>query len=214
MPLTPDEYRALALNATKLWEPDPFTNPKGDWQRDHFEQAVNGMTSLLDRVKSGEVTEKDLMLSDVKRARRENTAKYWLYIQHHPPPVKSDWKRLGQRYWSLAAWRLYRERGDRDLALDHVIPKKVMWEHLRVDSGNVRMWMERNLCCVVTAREHKSKCLRRNAHPNPMDPWLRYEGSEIVLLYNSRWTDEETEPLLRHGLVNRSSFPTPIPEEY
>ena len=215
MPVTLQEYRALAQNAPKQWEPDPFTNPRGDWQRDHFkfEDAVNGMTNLLKRVRSGEVTVEDLKQSDFKKATRENTYGYWLYIQHHPPKIKNDWKRLGQRYWSVQAWASYRETGDHGLELDHVVPKKTMWERILEEPQNVRVWMERNLCCVLTVSQHNCHHLSRTTHPKPEDPWVRYKGSGIVLLHNSRWTEKEIEPLLRHGLVNRSSFPTSIPEE-
>ncbi len=206
-----EDYLAMVQRAPERWNPDPFTNPKGDWQRDHFEEAVKGMESLLNRLKSGEVTEEDLKRSDIKEATRKNTYKYWLYIQHHPPPPRNEWKRLGQRFWSVAAWRSYSERSDRDLALDHVVPKKRMWERLRADSSNVRLWMERNLCCVVTASEHR--CLSRTDHPNETEPWRRYEGSGIVLLHSFRWTDLEREPLLRYGLLNHSSFPTLLQEE-
>lgn len=208
MSITLEEYRGLAQNAPKQWKPDPFTNPKGDYQGKSFGETVDGMESLLKRLKSGEVTEEDLKRSDIAKATRENTYRHWLYIGHHGPSPKDNWKYLGQRYWSVEAWRSYRERCDRGLILDHVVPKKIMWERLLADSSNVRLWMERNLCCVVTASEHRSRCLARTAHPDPADPWRRYEPSGIVLLHNSRWTEAEIEPLLRHGLANHSSFPT------
>jgi hypothetical protein len=211
MSLTLEEYGGLAQNAPKQWKPDPFTNPPGVCQRLPFERTVEGMESLLKRLKSGEVAEEDLKRSDIAKAFRENTYGYWLYIGHHPPSPKNEWKRLGQRYWSVEAWRSWKERGDQGLALDHVVPKKVMWQRLQADISNVRIWMERNLCCVVTVAEHRN--LPHSRHKRPSDPWLRYEGSEIVLLDNSRWTDAEREPLLRHGLVNHSSFPTSFREE-
>ena len=205
-PLSLEEYFALTRRAPEKWDPDPFTNPKRDWQRDNFDRAVDGMTRILERVRDGEVTKDDLKQSDIKEATRENTYKYWLYVGHHPPSPSNEWKRLGQRYWSVDAWRSYRERGDRDLVLEHVVPKKRMWECLVADSSNVRLWMERNLCCVVTVGEDRHRIRQRQTHPNPADPWLRYSKTGIVLLYNRAWTTEQRAPLLRHGLLDGTSF--------
>jgi hypothetical protein len=33
---------------------------------------------------------------------------FWLFWQHHPQSER--WKCLGQRYWSVAAWQVWRER--------------------------------------------------------------------------------------------------------
>ncbi len=206
MPLSLAEYLELVRRAPKKWDPDPFTNPKSDWQHDNFDKAVDGMEGLLKRLKGGEVTENDLKQSDIKKATRENTYSYWLYIGHHPHPPRNPWKRLGQRYWSVEAWRSYLERGDRDLALDHVVPKKIMWKCICADISTVRLWMERNLCCVVTASEHNHPRLRRNGHPDAADPWRRYEGTGIVLLHNQSWTQEQIETLHGHGLLDSSSL--------
>jgi hypothetical protein len=144
-----------------------------------------------------------------------DTLNSWLYYQHHPGSEK--WKLQGQHYWSVAAWRSWRDWrasgnrsfpkrgccGDLGLTSEHVVPKKVMQQLLLAEGANIRFWLERNLCCVVTVAEHKR--LPHDTHRDPADPWRRYSGWEIMLLNNPDWGEEEIVPLLRHGLLDRSS---------
>lgn len=212
------EYLALAKQAPRTRNPDPFTNPKGDWQSENFERAVKGLTALLRRIRENEATEEEARRGDDTGPQKENRLNYWLYIQHHPPAPMSDWKRLGQPYWSVEAWRSYRDwrvsgrdefpakkdwRG-RGLELDHVVPKRKMENCVLADGADIRFWLKRNAVCVLTVDQHNS--LRRKTHPDPADPWLRYKGEGIVLLHNNRaWKAEEIEILFGHGLLDRSS---------
>lgn len=82
-----------------------------------------------------------------------------------------------------------------------------MQDRVLADGADVRLWLKRNLVCVITVAEHGSGRLPRDRHRNPEDPWLRYAKARIVLLYNQAWTAEEIEPLRRHGLLNADSFP-------
>jgi hypothetical protein len=224
MPLCLKDYLALGQRAPKKWDPDPFQpHPDGDWLKNHFEPAVVGVTDLLKRFEVGKVAEWQLLHGKDTGREKKDTLSYWLYCQHHPG--SEYWKLMGQRYWSVVAWRAWRDwraaggrsfpkrsgNGDCGLVSEHVVPKKVLKQHILADRTNVRVWLERNLCCVVTVGEDRN--LPSESHRDATDPWLRYEGSGIVLLHNSRWTDAEREPLLRHGLVNHGSFPTSVREE-
>jgi hypothetical protein len=217
MPLSLEDYLAMARGAPKKWDPDPFQpHPDGDWIINHFESVVAGVTELLKRYADGEVA-RDLLLhgKDNDRKVMRDRLNFWLYYQHHPGSEK--WKLLGQHYWSVGAWRAWRDwraAGNRSLpkrgscgslglTSEHVVPKKVMQQLLLAEGADVRYWLERNLCCVVTVGENR--CLPPQTHPKAEDPWLRHKGSGIVLLNNPDWSDEEIDLLFRHGLLDRSS---------
>lgn len=175
------------------------------------------MTDLLKRFEADKVTEWQLLRGKDTGREKKDTLSYWLYYQHHPG--SEYWKLMGQRYWSVAAWRAWRDWraaggrsfpkrqriGDSGLVSEHVVPKKVLKQQILADRGNVRVWLERNLCCVVTVGEDRH--LPGESHPDATDPWRRYRRTGIVLLHNRAWTPEQIEPLLRHGLLNESSFP-------
>jgi hypothetical protein len=65
---------------------------------------------------------------------------------------------MGQRYWSVAAWRAEgggsfpkRARcGDLGVLSEHEVPKNELKRHILADRANVRAWLQRNLGCVVT----------------------------------------------------------------
>ncbi|MCI0432013.1 MAG: hypothetical protein L0210_15905 [Rhodospirillales bacterium] len=163
------------------------------------------------------------------RPRCEDTLSYWLYFQHHKGDER--WKLLGQPYWSVPAWlswraqyshtppdrRLSRSDGRTALATfpkggpdglvsEHVVPKKVMKRLLLAtrDREKIGALLKLNLCCVVTRAEDAR--LPRDDHLQPAEPWRRYHGKGIVLLHNPAWSDDEIQPLLRHGLLNERSI--------
>jgi hypothetical protein len=216
MPVSLAEYLDLAQLVRQQWDPDPFkTHPGGDWHGIHFEEVLVAVMELLRRFDAGEVPEAHLLGGKDNGPKKRDTLSYWLYYQHHPG--SEYWKLMGQRYWSVSAWRAWRawrdaggrsfpkrkRSGDSGLVSEHVVPKKVMKERICADRANVRLWLQRNLCCVVTVAEDGH--LVRDTHPDAADPWLRYEGKGIVLLHNSAWNVEEIDTLLRHGMLDRSS---------
>jgi hypothetical protein len=199
--------------------------------------VVAEVYALLDRFDRGEVSEWQLLhgkdndrrLNEAGRPSCHDVLSHWLYYQHHPGHER--WKLLGQRYWSVRAWRSWRTKyagtppsgrlhaqdrrphlqtfpkrgthGDPGLVSEHVIPKVVLKKLLLQDRHNIEYWLRRNLCCVVTRGEDRG--LPSSTHPDPTDPWLRYRARGIVLLHNPEWTEDEIEPLLRHDLLSELS---------
>jgi hypothetical protein len=193
-------------------DPNPFqAHTDGPWHERNFQPVVNNVVSLLTRFRATEIDKHHLLHGKDNGPNKRDTLSYWLYYQHHPGSEK--WKLMGQRYWSVEAWRSWREagggsfpkRGDRGLVSEHVVPKKVLKTLLiECDPSNcdyIRRLLELNLCCVVTRAEDKQ--LKRDKHPNVDDPWIRYAeaNNRITLIHNPYWIPAEVEPLLRHGLI-------------
>lgn len=220
--LTLHDYRTLARQAPAAWDPDPYlSHPRGPWHAAYFKTVVEGVTSLLERFDAGQVSEAHLLRGKDNGLRKRDTLSYWLYFQHHPG--NEYWKLVGQRYWSVSAWRAWRDHarhqglptssmrslpkrsrsGELGLVSEHVVPKKVLKREILFDRANLQLWLSRNLCSVVTIREDRR--LHRDDHPEPSDPWRRYIGTGIVFLHNPDWTDGEIEPLLRCGLLGAES---------
>ncbi len=210
MLLSVADYRSKTSLSPEQWNPAPFVrHPGGEWHSTHFEEVVVGVTELLKRLDAGQVTETHLLRG---KTNRRDILNYWLYYQHHPG--SEYWKLMGQRYWSVEAWRSWRDdgggsfpkrgrSGERGLVSEHVVPKKEMIRCILTDRANIRRWLERNLCCVVTVGEDRK--LARQSHPDATDPWRRYAGTGIVLLHNPAWSDLEIEALLQHGLLDHTS---------
>lgn len=213
------------MRSSRGLEPDPYIDhPDGPWHAAHFTNVVNSVRDLLAAYRSGLVTEQHLLRGkDNGRCKcgrdKTETLSYWLYFQHHPGSER--WKILGQRFWSVEAWKAWRARffstpigqrfsprdglpsletipkrkvsGEGALVSEHIVPKKALKRLLMSDQHPVEGILALNHCAVVTRAEDRQ--LAQSSHPDPFQPWSRYSGSGIQIIRNPAWTELEEVPL-------------------
>lgn len=208
--------------------PQPYIyHPNGPWHSDVFPTIVKSVTELLDSFEAGQVPERHLLRGkDNGRCKcgrdKTETLSYWLYFQHHPGSER--WKILGQRFWSIEAWRAWRDQyfsieedkrlnsrdglptlatipkrkvaGERALLSEHVVPKKVLKGLLLERRHPVPNVLALNHCAVVTRAEDRRLAI--SSHPDPFDPWRRYSETGIEIIESPDWTDRERNEVKRY----------------
>jgi hypothetical protein len=227
------------LRAQTDLQPQPYIHhPNGAWHSNAFQTAVTAVTDLLNLLKSGQVPEQHLLRGkDNGRCKcgrdKTETLSYWLYFQHHPGSER--WKILGQRFWSVKAWRAWRDQylfieerkrlnsrdglpvlatipkrkraGEQALVSEHVVPKKVLKALLLQQRWPVSDVLALNHCAVVTRSEDRR--LEASSHPDPFDPWRRYADTGIEIIENPNWTDRERSEVERYLRIVPQADVTP-----
>lgn len=212
------------------WSPDPYA-PLDDprWEEQVLPQVRARVRALLARHAAGEIDWADFT-EDRKSADGGWGLRMCLWSQHHKNDQRH--KNLGRPFWSVEAFRNWvtnieslppAEVRDRRgaytqrtiekfngtklgafLRHEHVVPKKVMIDWLVREPGRVDEILAKNVCCVITRAEDSR--LARDTHPDPANPWRRYEGTGIRLLFNPDWPDEVVTELTQHGLLTDESY--------
>lgn len=219
-----------------MYLPNPFfPHPDGPWHETHFDEVVYGIKSVLEKYANNELSRdqickgKDNGYDRVWKTNKEEKINYWLYYQHHKGSER--WKCLGQRYWSVQAYRSFRKKyfsfpenkrlNSRDkgphqntlpkrkaeqlegLVSEHVIPKRVMQDLLLKNKWPIEELLTLNLCAVITLREDRkiNELKLRSSHPNPFKPLHRYKGTGIQFIPNPDWSFEEKTALEEYNLV-------------
>ncbi|MCA9678701.1 MAG: hypothetical protein KC464_26975 [Myxococcales bacterium] len=212
-----------------FWDPDPYAPlEKPRWEEQVLPSVRVRVRELLARFAAGDIPWDDF-IQDRKCADGGWGMKMCLWHQHHKNDPRH--KNLGRPFWSVDAYRHWvqnieslppqdvrdrrgafakrtLERMERGrlrafLRHEHVVPKSVMIKWLVRELDNVDVILAKNVCCVITKEEDAK--LARDTHPAPSDPWRRYAGTGIVLLFNPDWPDAVVEDLTRHGLLTTES---------
>lgn len=215
--------------------PDPFQqNPKtGPWESRVWPEALAAVKRAVARYQVGEITW-NIFKDDGNR----EGAKFWLWYMHHPRDER--WKNISRPNWSYDAyvtWRRYYFSVPEALRLapdgaphlrtmpkerwasldglhhEHVVPQSKSLQRLKagVDPEHV---LRCNISAVITIRERDHERLRlfRSSHPDPDDPWLRYQGTGIKMIENPAWTVAERAALARYDLLHLGSIPPYVPD--
>jgi hypothetical protein len=215
---------------TPFWNPDPYQPLDEPRWEDQIAPSVRSrVKELLALYGAGKLEWSDF-ISDRKSSDGGWGMKMCLWQQHH----KNDHhKCLGRPFWSVAAFREWaanvaaltpsvavdslgryslrtvkREEPSGVLRTflrhEHVVPKGALINWLVREPGNADAILEKNVCCVITLDEDRQ--LERDRHPDPGNPWRRYERTGISVLFNPDWPDDVVAELKRHELLTEESY--------
>ncbi len=218
----------------QYWNPDPYRpldTPR--WEEQMTSRVRGRARELLQLYKSGLLDFEDFIQDRKTEYDNDWGMRMCLWHQHHRH--KQTHKNLGRPFWSVDAFRqwvanieslpeeqvldkkgfydlrtLQRERNGKPRAFlrhEHVVPKSVMINWLVEEPDNVDVIFDNNVCCVLSLDEDTAlNRVAKNTHPDPTDPWLRYEGTGIEILFNPDWPDDVLQELKHHGLMTKASF--------